>query len=438
MGKGIKKRERPARVNWLFRLWGIPLEKAARELASIQAMDPDAGREWQQRKAWEMARYHYQQNPWYREKVGPRFPDRWEDLPLLERKDFQAPLSRRATPFRGRVYQGSTSGSSGQPMAFYKDAYSHAMTWALIESLYRESGLGWEDHQARFYGMPSEGISAWKERIKDGLLRRTRFPVKDLGPETLARWKEQWQRARFDYFYGYTSVLVHIARWMVEQGLHGESWGLKKIILTSELCLPEDREWIRKAWGKDPIREYGVSELCLLGFDRKGKFDLNQETLLIEITGDQGQRGRQEGSVAATSLFNRAFPMVRYQPGDQLRIGKTKGRHHIESMQGRTSDMIHLPGGGRAAGLNFYYLAREMLTARYPVQEFRVRQTRVDRFDLDYTAPRPLREEEKAQIGKWITEILGYCWTIHFHHREEIPAHPLGKKQHFYCEIPHS
>lgn len=142
--------------------------------------------------------------------------------------------------------------------------------------------------------------------------------------------------------------------------------------------------------------------------------------------------------MAATSLFNRAFPMVRYQPGDQLRIGKTKGRHHIESMQGRTSDMIHLPGGGRAAGLNFYYLAREMLTARYPVQEFRVRQTRVDRFDLDYTAPRPLREEEKAQIGKWVTEILGYCWTIHFHHREQIPAHPLGKKQHFYCEIPHS
>ncbi len=320
-------------------------------------------------------------------------------------------------------------------MVYFKDSYAHAMTWALIESRYREAGLGWADHQARFYGMPSGGISAARERLKDRLMNRSRFPVHDLSEEQLWRWWARWQKGDMDYFYGYTSVLSHIADWMVEQSLPGEQLALKQVILTSELCLPEDHQKIRRAFHRDPIREYGISELCLLGFDRQGRFDLNQETLLIEVLDDQGRSTDQEGEATVTSLFNRAYPLIRYQPGDLIRRGEAGGRYFIEEMKGRTSDLIHLPGGGRAAGLNFYYLARQMLMAQYPVTEFRVRQTRIDQLEIEYTSSRPLREEEKGHIRSWISDILGYAWTVQFHQLDQIPPHPLGKKQHFYCEI---
>lgn len=444
LGEGMSHNHRPWRIRALFRLWGLPIAQASRELRAMGGKDPEALRQWRKAKAWEIARYHYDHNPWYQKKVGPRFPDAWDDLPILGRKDFQAPIAARRTRFKGPVYRGATSGSSGQPMVYLKDMYAHAMTWALIEDRYRESGIDWSLKQGRFYGMPRQGRKALMEKIKDWLLGRSRFSVEDLGNDRMAEWWDRLQKEGIDYLYGYTSVISHFSQWIAHQGpkaVQGDGFQplkrIRQVVVTSETCHHSDREAVRNAWGMDPIREYGISEICLVGFDRKGRFDLNQETLWTEVSDEQGQimAMGQEGQITLTSLYNRAYPMVRYQPGDRVRLGQNRGRIFIDDLLGRESDFIALPGGRRAAGLNFYYLAQEMLTARYPISQFRVRQTQIGSFEMDYVADRPLSPSEQGQIAAWVSEILAHPCTVALHYYDQLPPHPLGKRQHFFSEM---
>lgn len=131
---------------------GFPLRRARRHLVDIQqAIQEDRAR-WQQMKCWEIARRHYEHNPFYKTLVGPSLPDDWSALPIMTKSHFQQPLKEVLT--RGAQDAGlhiaSTSGASGQPFHFAVDKYCHALTWALVAQRYGQYGLSTRSKQARY------------------------------------------------------------------------------------------------------------------------------------------------------------------------------------------------------------------------------------------------------------------------------------------------
>jgi phenylacetate-CoA ligase len=390
-----------------------------------------------------MAKHHYLNNTMYREKVGNFFPERWEDLPIITKADLQKPMS--AIISRGiktnECYVGSTSGSTGTPFFFAKDKFAHAMTWAVIANRYSGHGIDFTDKQARFYGIPRERTKLWKEQLKDKVMNRARFSVFDLSDKAMDVFLDRFRLHKFTYIYGYTSALVMFARYLLQWGhqLTSACSTLKLCISTSEVCTPEDHALLEKAFGVKHVREYGVSETCIVAFDTELNWQLNEETLLNEVVDNENNVlcCNSQGHILSTSLFNRAYPMIRYKVGDMGVLGERKDSIYrsIENLLGRTNDIVHLPGGRVAAGLTFYYVSRSILESTGILREFVIRQKELDHFVFEIVSERDLTADEIRQVQKKMDLYLQPGLKLAIIRKDSIERPKSGKLKHFYSEL---
>jgi phenylacetate-CoA ligase len=423
---------------------GFPVSKAEKELSFVQSLPIDAFKDWQQKKAWSIARFHFDNNAFYKLKVGNTFPDNWEDLPVLTKLDLQQPLASLLT--RGvklsNCYTAYTSGSSGNPFYFAKDAYAHAMTWAMIANRYSWHKLGIDDKQARFSVMPVEAKKHWRETIKDRLMNRVRCNVLDLSEPALEEYLQLFRRHPFAYIYGYTSALSLFARYLEKKDivLKDVCPSLRLCTSTSELSTEWHTELFQRVFGVKHIREYGASETCITGFDDvHGQFLLTEETLYNEVVdGDKQPLGFDKaGTLLSTSLYNTAMPIVRYQLGDELTLTDNKGSIYrtISQFCGRTNDVIQLPGGKQLAAMALDHLVGSTLKTITVIKEFIVRQTAIDNFIFEVVAERKLNETELALLKEKTVLYLHQDLKIDLKYMEQINRPASGKLKLFYSEL---
>ena len=423
-------------------LQGFTLGKAEQSYADMSRKKDVNLKAWQNKKRWEIVRHHWECNPVFRGKL-PNFPERWENVPIMSKKDFQRPIAELLTrPFRkSQVYCGNTSGSSGHPFFYAKDKLCHALTWIQIKSLYAQHGLHFNSRQARFYGMPLNGPGYWKEKAKDVIAKRVRFPVFDLSEPVLESWVQKFSRLQFDYLYGYTSSLVYFARFCRDSGnvLKKRCPALKCCVVTSEVCTPEDRLILEEGFGVAVITEYGASETGLIAFeDVNGRWKLCTELLYIEAVSDKGSQVPfgQPGNLLVTVLFNKAMPLIRYQIGDTGIIEQSKnGQLFLKSLEGRTNDFVRLPSGGASPGLTFYYISRKLLENAGFINEFIIKQTALDTLEFVINAKRPLTEPDKALIQSKLDEYLEPGLHLVIREVDHIERPGSGKIKHFYSEL---
>jgi phenylacetate-CoA ligase len=434
-------------INSILSLNGYPIKRAIEQLAAIQSLSIDEFESWQTKKRWEIARFHFDNNEFYRSKIGQFFPDKWEDLPVMTKKDLQSrQLSQLlSNGFTSKnSYVANTSGSSGIPLQFAKDKFAHAMTWALIANRYSWHNVDINARQARFYGIPF-GKGYYKEKLKDILFNRKRFSVFDLSDKRLGEFVKIFQNNKFRYIYGYSSALVLFAQYLSREQcvLSNICPTLKLCISTSEMLSPEDAALLSKVFGVKHIREYGASETCLIGFENiDGDWLLTSETLFNEVV-DESYRAVKtgdEGRLLSTSLFNRALPLIRYDLGDNviLEKGNSDKYYNIKQLTGRVNDVILLPGGKKAAGLAMYYVLRGIIENSTSVREFVIRQTTIDTFVFYVVATKQLLDGETELIKTKTIEYLGCKVDVFIKEVENIERPASGKRKLFHSEILHS
>ena len=425
----------------ILQLKGYPIHKAKRELSKIQAMGGAPFNSWQEDKKWEMARHHYQNNSVYRSLFKNGLPGNWNSLPIITKSDLQQEFSSLITqPYKRReVYVGNTSGSSGTPFFYAKDKHAHAMTYALIANRYAWHGLSLSQKQGRFYGIPLDESSKFRELLKDKMANRVRFPVFDLSDQAFEKIQHSIKSGRIKYLYGYTSALVAFARYVKARQvvLKSQCPLLSACIVTSEMCVEEDKMLLEQTFGVPIINEYGASELDIIAFTAaNGDWKLSRENLFVEILDDQGQAvpNGQEGRMVITSLHNRAFPMVRYDIGDLGALDENKAGV-LKKLSGRSNDLIHLPSGKKAAGLTFYYISRRILESGGSIKEFIIRQTALNRFEFDIKADKPMEPKLVTELHKSMSQYLENDLELQLHYVTDI-SRPAGQKiKHFYVEI---
>ncbi|SFB99263.1 phenylacetate-CoA ligase [Flexibacter flexilis DSM 6793] len=427
-----------------LKLKGIPIEEAKAKLKSIQQMSEADFATWQEQQKWDIIKHHYQHNKHYRDLLGGRMPASWEQVPILTKAHLQKPLEQLISDGFSlkNCYVNNTSGSSGHPFFFAKDKFAHAMTWALIMERYRWHDLNPGDKQARFYGIPLTFQGYYKEKIKDFLANRLRFPVFNLSDEVLEEFYQRFTRIPFKYIYGYTSSVAIFAKYVLQkpQPLNQVCPSLKCSIVTSEACTPEDRAVIEKAFGVPMVNEYGASELDFIAFtDRQGDWLITNETLHFEIVDNNNipLPDGQEGKVIVSSYFNKAMPFVRYQIGDMGIIApQRKGKYPVlQQLSGRVNDVALLPSGRRVPGLTFYYVSKSLLEQGGIMKEFVIRQKKHNLFLFEYVAERELNEDEKRQVQEKMDMYLEPGLTATFARKQAIDRPKSGKIKHFYVEL---
>ena len=424
-----------------LQLNAFPIQKAKSDLDQIIALSPAEKKQFIENQKQAIVKYHLENNSFYQKLVGSKDCKNWEDLPILNKTNLQIPLeSRLSKAFTLKnSYTNKTSGSSGEPFIFAKDKYTHALTWA--SNMYRFGWFGIDFNrslQARFYGIPLDFVGNKKERIKDFLAHRYRFPIFDLSDVVLEKMLQKFQSKKFEYLNGYTSSIVLFAKFLRKRNLILKQIcpSLKVCMVTSEMLFEEDRILLETQFGIPVVNEYGASELDLIAFENSNnEWQINSETLFVEILDENNQvlPYGQEGRIVITSLFNKAHPFIRYDIGDLgiLDEKSTVDKPILKQLIGRTNDIALLPSGKKSPGLTFYYVTKSIIEDDGNVKEFVIKQRKIDHFEIEYVSETKLDLAQIQKIEQAIALYLEPNLTFEFIRKNSLERTARGKLKQF-------
>ncbi|MCR9182162.1 MAG: phenylacetate--CoA ligase family protein [Flavobacteriaceae bacterium] len=396
--------------DFTLRLKGFPIREATRHLEKLQSFSNSDFADSINRHKKEIVAFHLENNSFYSGLAKNASISDWNSLPVLTKNDLQQPLDKRLSKgyLKKSVYINKTSGSGGHPFVFAKDKFSHALTWAMIKNRF-----AWHDIdlntslQARFYGIPLDVFGYQKERLKDRLSNRYRFPIFDLSDQKLEEFFKKFKKTPFDYINGYTSSIVLFAKYLQRKGvvLKEICPTLKVCMVTSEMLFETDKTLLESQFGVPVVNEYGASELDLIAYtDTENQFIVNSETLFVEILdeSDIPVPNGETGKIVITSLYNKAHPFIRYDIGDtgSFSESSTLQKPILKDLIGRTNDVALLPSGKSVPGLTFYYVTKSIIEDDGNVKEFVVVQTQKNTFEINYVSAKTLSQNEEIEIQK--------------------------------------
>lgn len=418
----------------------FPIKRAKEELLEISEIKEADYEAFLNLKKAEIVNYHLKNNSFYRNNVKDGFST-WESLPILKKVDYQIPLKERLSKgfSEKNSYTNKTSGSSGNPIRFAKDRYSHAITWA-----YHMERFGWHDInfntslQARYYGIPLDTVENETVRLKDFLAKRYRFSINNLSEKALDEMLKVYKQKPFEYINGYTSSIVLFAKYLREKNivLKDVCPTLKVCIVTSEMLFEADKILLENRLGVPIVNEYGCSEAGVIAFTNPhGEWEVDSKTLFVEILdeADKPLPMGEEGRIVITSLHNKAHPFIRYEIGDYGALSEesTFKKPILKKLTGRTNDFATLPSGKKAAGMTFYVITKKIMEESGNIQEFKVIQTKIDTFEINYVSKEELTKEKKQSISETIEQFLEPGLTFNFHRKAQLDRSASGKLKQF-------
>ena len=426
-------------IDFTLRVNGYPINKAKQFIKPVYKLSGEKLLSYLDERKRTIVSYHIKNNKFYNDKVQEY--KRWDDLPVLTKKDLQVKLDKRLSDefLSQKVYLNKTSGSTGDPFYFAKDKFCHALTWANIQNQFDNHGL-YGKKQARFYGLPKSKLARYKERIKDFFSNRYRFDVFDLSNTAFELWIKRFSNNRFVYINGYTTVLVLFAKYLIQKNIVLSKLcpSLKACVVTSEMCSDSDKIILEKGLGVNVINEYGASELDLIAFQNKDfEWQVNTATLYVEILDEDNNQlpFGNEGRVVITSLYNKAHPFIRYDIGDIGVLEKKKGKIILKELIGRKEDYVKLPSGKVAPGLTFYYVTKSLMEKSQNVKEIKVSQKKIDTFEIRYVSQVKLTPKEENQVKQALEEYLEPNLNIRLIRCSSLERSKSGKLKQFHSEI---
>ena len=424
--------------DWSLRLQGYDIAFAKAELKRIQV---SLHKNYLEEAKKTIVNHHKQHNLFYQNFAGTETLWNWEDIPIMTKADLQQPLQQRLS--KGytlkNIHKGKTSGSSGHPFTFAKDKMSHALSWASFYNRYSWYNIDINSaKQARFYGIPLDFIGYQKERLKDRLGNRYRFPIFDLSDHKMQSILKKFKTTPFDYINGYTSSIVLFAKYLKRHNiiLTDICPSIKACIVTSEMLFENDKKLLKHQFNIPIINEYGASEIGLIAFQNKdNELEVDNDLLFVEILDDYNKvlPDGEIGRIVVTSLYNKAHPFIRYEIGDMGSLSRNLKNNTsiLSKLQGRTNDIATLPSGKIVPGLTFYYVTKTLIEESGNVSEFVIEQTKIDTFKFIYTAKRELTSSEKEAIKQATYTYLEKGLTLYFEKTAILDRSNRGKLKQF-------
>lgn len=370
-------------------------------IAMFDFASRDYIRSYQYRRIGRMIGHARANSPWWAHHLRD-VPDGgdagWSDLPLMDRVAFREAAAAGAVPTpveHGPVRSGTTSGSSGIPMAFHVTGLFARLNRNHHNSDLFRQGFDVDRAFAAIEPVRRSGDSS-------GPLRRTTpsyfHEAKKFSVEDHARWLSVVRPA---YLTTLPTLLDGIVQ-AFEEGV-AKPPRIDKIITYAETLSPDVRRRTQEVLGARVIDRYSTEETGPVAFQCPIHDDLHHvvvTNVLLEILREDGEPAPEGeiGRVFVTSMNNWASPAVRYELGD-LAAWRRSCRcgfqgMTLEQMLGRKRFLIRLPNGERT----YVGLPAKAWMKVAPIVEKRIVQTAPGVIRAEVVLDRPLTDDEAVGL----------------------------------------
>jgi phenylacetate-CoA ligase len=431
------------------RLRGEPVPAHLQDLEQSQWLPAEVLRARQDERVRALVRHAARRVPHYREAfaahgVDPeavRGVDDLAALPLLDKEVARSAAPRLvAEGTRATLDWRKTSGSTGIPMPVVKSRDAFARIRAIWYRYSRWYGIDIGDRQGRFLGHPVGWRGVLREDVQDLILNKHRLDPVYLTPDRMRRYWRKVLRSPLAYVYGYPSAMVAFARFLEEAGDSPRRSGARVLFCTGENLYGFQRGFLAKAWGARVVNEWGCTESGVIAFEcpEQGRLHLSVDNLAIEfLAGGRPAAPGEPGEVVVTELYSDDAPLIRYRlgdvavPGDGTPCACGRGLPTIERVEGRSSEMIVLPGGRQVHSEVFHYISDEISGLDAAVESFRVRRTGPAAFTVQLLAAAPLAPATPETLRGIVSRVLGPEVELAIEQVAELPRDPSGKLRYF-------
>jgi len=239
--------------------------------------------------------------------------DDLKKIPVISKSILQEwELEERSSQTKGS-YIVNTGGSSGSPFSLYIEPSSMGHEWAHMHSIW-----GKFNYQPSDLKLVFGGRSDLKDVIEYDVVRN-HFAIDIYADYTLLaiKLKQLLKKYEIKYLHGYPSSIYDFAVYCENEDVELKellSKNLKGAFLGSEYPHKHYRETIESVFDIPTISWYGHTERAVLAFEKNEQF--TYEPFLSYGFSEAFSLGENNYNLIATSYYNNASPLIRYNTED--------------------------------------------------------------------------------------------------------------------------
>lgn len=368
--------------------YGQVFKRHTKILSAIQWYSIDQIRSYKSEQLAKLIEHAYQYVPHYRlvmDENGIKPCDITLEnlhlrLPVLTKSVLRVAPERLHSTFfrRNQLTRIHTSGTTGTPLAVVAEKSAIQQNYAFFARFLNWAGVSIGEPSATFAGriiIPLAQTSPpfWRT---NHALNNVLFSSYHISEKTIPAYIRALERTNPRFIDSYPSAVYTIARYIND---HGISHGVhpKAIVTSSETLHSFQRLAIEKAFGCRVFDQYGSAEMAtFVAQCEEGAYHVSPEYGLLELVNDQGTpvAPGETGELVCTGFLNHAMPLIRYKIGDSAVLsdeGCKCGRQFpiIESLLGRTDDMITTPDGRYVGRLDPVFKGLDSILESQIIQE---------------------------------------------------------------------
>lgn len=238
-----------------------------------------------------------------------------------------------------KVHKMFTSGSTGIPFCVQQN---HGKRVRHIADLkYFGELAGYRDHDSMCY-LRAKPTATEKEQSEQNIFQ---LDITSLSDENLSKYYKIMCEKRCTALMAYPSTLEQAVLFWSKH-FKNETY-IQTIISTSETLTQEIRDELYGFFGDKIhiVARYSNTEQGVLGQETEfDKYVLNWASYYFEILKmdkDEPAGYDELGRIVITDLYNKAFPLIRYDTGDVAKIKIADGLPYFTDLFGRRMDMIY-------------------------------------------------------------------------------------------------
>lgn len=366
-------------------------------------------------------------------------------IPIMTKADVFESSDRMVSSFYlGNLFEGRTSGSTGDALRFKQDSRQLAWVDASQARGRRWWGVDRGDPIVVLWSRPAERSPTIELRIwaKNALRNATHFDAfKDFDESKALAIARTIERRRPKLLYGYGSSLGRLAQLLDARGIALSPEARPAVVeYSADHMYPPERVLAQKVFGAEVITAYGASECGAVAQQcRHGGLHVSVDHVLVEVVGADGSPAKagDNGRILLTTLNNLGMPLIRYEVGDigalfdePCPCGIALPCMRLQS--GKTADVIDT---STKRGVNAHVfdwiniaLMKEDLRG---IRQFLVAQTAPDAFDLYVVKETPFDPRSVDTFIAKMKDYLGEPIVVTPRFVPEIPLSRSGKRRYF-------
>ena len=280
--------------------------------------------------------------------------DSFRELPIIRKSDLIADLASflPRPPLRtDRTI--STSGTTGTSFQFPISTEVEPDQWAVWWRYRIRHGIRPGTPCALFASAPilAPGDSGRPYRINRAG-QEVRFSIFHISTERVGDYVQAFQRHGLRWVHGNPTAIAQFCVCYLESGRAGPI-EIDHLTAGSENLTPWQVEAMQAVFGMTPRQHYGLAEpVANISELPDGRLAVDEDFAYAEFVDDPDHDLKH---IVGTAFCNTALALLRYDTGDLCALAEGSGRddvqRYVETLDGRSTDYVQLPGGRRAASL---------------------------------------------------------------------------------------